>query len=116
MGCRYMTMMVMKRPTPRLARARRLGVAQAKAKLSEAVRRVAEGPIVIHNRGRDVAVLVGMDQFERSDRPDDDNGGQTFLSQLERLKARYGGGVEDFAPATLQLTASAPFARGGKRR
>jgi prevent-host-death family protein len=41
---------------------RRLRVAEAKAKLSEAIRSVRSGPSIIHNRGRDVAVLIDVEQ------------------------------------------------------
>lgn len=89
-------------------------MAEAKAKLSQTVRRVTDGPVVIHNRGRDVAVLVAVDEFERLPGRSG-GGGQAFLSQLEALKARHGGGVDDFVPGTLRFTAASAFSRRTRR-
>jgi hypothetical protein len=45
--------MVMKEVISAVPRSRRIGVAQAKAHLSEALRDLSAGPVVIHSRGRD---------------------------------------------------------------
>ena len=41
-------------------RTRRLGVAEAKSKLSEVLREAAQGPTVIHSRGRDLVVVLAL--------------------------------------------------------
>jgi prevent-host-death family protein len=111
--------MVMKQPTkskPELAdtvRPRRLSVAEAKAKLSEAIRSVRRGPSIIHNRGRDVAVLIDVDQYEQlvkdqqlaqAQRP-----ARSFLDRLEQMKERFGGGVDGFQPARTEYRPRDPF-------
>jgi prevent-host-death family protein len=43
----------------------RMGVADAKARLSAVLRRVADGPVVAHSRDRDVAVVLGVEDYDR---------------------------------------------------
>lgn len=97
---------------------RRVGVAEAKAKLSETLRSLDDGPIVIHSRGRDVAVLMDVQTYERiaasHDPSGDRPGGAAFLFRVEELKARYGDGAEDFAPEPARVRPQDPF--GGRRR
>jgi prevent-host-death family protein len=111
--------MVMKKVTPVLARRgpRRVGIAEAKAKLSEVLRNVAQVPVVIHNRGHDVGALIDIDTYERlvaANDTDDRPGGKKFLAQVDELKRRYGGGVEDFAPIPANITPVSAFS--SKRR
>ena len=86
--------MVMKR-TMNLPQApsRRLGIAEAKARLSAVLRDGAPGATVIHNRGRDVAVLLPIAEYQtlRARAERDVRGGAGFLARLEVLKARLGG-------------------------
>jgi prevent-host-death family protein len=90
----------------------RLGIAEAKANLSEAIRRTATGPVVLHNRGRDVAVLVAADAFDRGRAVmEPTSGGRDLLRRIEALKGRHGGGVDDFQPATLRFVSRVPFRR-----
>lgn len=94
----------------------RLGIAEAKANLSEAIRRTATGPVVLHNRGRDVAVLVAVEAFDRPQAGmEPTSGGRDLLRRIEALKSRHGGGVDDFQPATLRFVAHVPFRRGAGR-
>lgn len=105
-------MMVMKKGT--LAQqTRRLGVAEAKSRLSELLREVSRGPTVIHSRGRDLAVVLAIEDYERlmADQQSRRAGGATFLQRIEALKERYGGGVSDFEPARLDFVPAAPFGR-----
>ena len=51
--------------TPVSRRHRRLGVAEAKMRLSELLRDAAAGPTVIHSRGRDVAVVLAVEDYDR---------------------------------------------------
>jgi prevent-host-death family protein len=94
-------------------RTRRLGVAEAKSKLSEVLREAAEGPTVIHNRGRDLVVVLAVEDYERltADHHLRRSGGAAFLQRVEALKQRHGGGVSDFEPARLDFVPAEPFAR-----
>lgn len=93
-------------------RARRLGIAEAKSKLSEVLREVAQGPLVIHNRGRDLAVVLAIEDYERLTAAQEPQrtGGAVFLQRVDLLKQHHGGGV-DFEPARLEFVPEEPFAR-----
>jgi len=109
--------MVMKQVIPDSAlHPRRLGVAEAKSRLSELLRRVAGGPMIIHSRGRDLAVVLAVEDYDRlmAEHRAAPGGGAAFLARVDALKQRHGGGVEDFTPERLQLEPLDPFAR--KRR
>jgi prevent-host-death family protein len=99
-----------------IVRPRRLSVAEAKAKLSEAIRSVRSGPSIIHNRGRDVAVLIDIEQYEQlikdqqaaqAQRP-----AQSFLDRLDQLKGRFGGGADGFKPDRTHYRPRNPFSGG----
>jgi prevent-host-death family protein len=96
-----------------IGRTRRLGVAEAKSKLSEVLREAPEGPTIIHNRGRDLAVVLAIEDYVRltSTRMPLETGGASFLKRVEALKHRYGGGVSDFEPPRLDFVPAEPFAR-----
>lgn len=98
-------------PGERRSRAR-LSVAEAKAGLSAALRAAEDGPTVIHNRGRDAAVLVGIEAYARL--VGAAGAGETpmaaFLHDLASLKERLDGGA-DFEPERVVLTPRDPFAR-----
>lgn len=104
--------MVMKKlfsePIPQV---RRVGVAHAKAHLSEVLRDLEGGPTVIHSRGRDVAVVLPLDEYERLASAERTRraGGAGFLDRIEALKQRRGGGVEGFEPVRLQFVPTDPF-------
>ncbi len=98
---------------------RRLGVAEAKSKLSEMLRETAQGPTIIHNRGRDLAVLLAVEDYERllaGQATLKRSGGAAFLERVEALKERHGGGVLDFEPGRLDFEPAKPFARQGTGR
>jgi prevent-host-death family protein len=103
--------------TPSL-RTRRLGVAEAKSKLSEVLRDAAKGPTVIHSRGRDLAVVLAIEDYERlvAEQQPTATAGAAFLQRVEALKKRHGGGVGDFEPAPLSFVPAEPFARKSRRR
>ncbi len=91
---------------------RRLGVAEAKSKLSEVLRDAASGPTFIHNRGKDLAVILSVEEYERlagADRTAS-TGGAAILRRVEALKERFGGGF-DFDPPRLDFKPAEPFAR-----
>jgi prevent-host-death family protein len=94
-------------------RMRRLGVAEAKSKLSEVLREAAQGPTVIHSRGRDLVVVLAIEDYERltADQPLKEAAGAAFLQRVEALKQRHGGGVSDFEPARLDFVPAEPFPR-----
>jgi prevent-host-death family protein len=94
-------------------RARRLGVAEAKSKLSEVLRESAQGPTIIHSRGRDVVVVLAIEEYERltADQQSQKAGGEAFLKRVETLKQRHSGGVDGFEPARLDFVPAEPFAR-----
>lgn len=91
---------------------RRLGVAEAKSKLSEALREVAEGPTIIHSRGRDLAVLLDIEEYGRllADSGGGVPSGALFLERVLALKGELGGGVDDFEPEPLRFVSREPFA------
>lgn len=99
---------------------KRVGIAEAKAHLSEVVRDAASEPIVIHNRGKDVAVVVGTSEYERlleaaGKRP---TAGAKFLDSIRELKEKYGGGYE-LVTERLDFPDRDPFAlpkRSKKKR
>ncbi len=95
-----------------MQKTRRLGVAEAKSKLSEVLRDVENGPTVIHSRGRDLAVVLGMEDYERlsAGQQAQRAGGAELLRRIEILKQRYGGGVDGFEPARLDFVPVDPFA------
>jgi prevent-host-death family protein len=75
---------------------KRVGIAEAKAHLSEIVREASAEPVVIHNRGKDVAVVVDAGEYERlveaaGKRP---TAGGRLVESLRELRAKYGGGYE----------------------
>jgi prevent-host-death family protein len=94
-------------------RTRRLGVAEAKGKLSEVLRDATQGPLVIHSRGRDLAVVLAIEEYERltAGQQPSRTGGSAFLLRVEALKLRHDGGVIDFEPARLDFMSAEPFVR-----
>jgi len=106
-------MMVMMKASTLSQRTRRLGVAEAKGKLSEVLREAAQGPTVIHSRGRDLAVVLAVEDYERllAEQQAPEAGGAAFLQRVEALKQRHGGGVGNFEPPRLEFVPAEPFAR-----
>lgn len=92
---------------------RRVGVAEAKSRLSEVLRDAAKGPTIIHSRGRDLAVLLAIDEYEQlvAEHPGGPGTGGAFLSRLDAVKRRHGGGVDDFEPAPMRFQPVVPFSR-----
>ena len=111
--------MVMKQVDARSRRApRRLGVAEAKSRLSELLRQCATGPTIIHSRGRDLAVVIAVEDYDRMTAEHDSvrRGGALFLDRIEALKQRYDGGVESFAPGRLAFGPVDPFTDRPRKR
>jgi len=92
-------------------RPKRINVSEAKAQLSEVLRQLPEGPTVIHNRGRDVGVLLSMSHYDElvAERADGQASPvKAFLATTERLKQSYGGGVQ-FTLKPTKLKPRDPF-------
>jgi prevent-host-death family protein len=104
---------ILTRGLPALPRAKRLNVSEAKAKLSQALRELEGSPTIIHNRGRDVAALISMEDYERLVRAEASESApnmRSFLDSVDALKRRFGGGATlPFEPASL--TPRNPFGR-----
>lgn len=92
---------------------RRVGVAEAKSKFSEVLRGSVEGPTIIHSRGRDLVVLLAIEEYEQlvAGHPGGPGTGSTFLGRIEAVKRRHGGGVRDFKPSPMRFRAEDPFSR-----
>jgi hypothetical protein len=77
------------------------------------LREAAQGPTVIHSRGRDLGVVLAIEDYERltADQEFPGAGGAEFLQRVEALKQRHGDGVDDFEPARLDFVPANPFAR-----
>ena len=93
--------MVMKKGTKKTPQAARrpeapVRIGVADAKLSRALRSAGETPTIIHNRGRDVAVLLGVAEYERLVANDDAKASamSALLRDIEALKLRFGGGAD----------------------
>jgi prevent-host-death family protein len=82
---------------------RRIGVAEAKARFSKALRDAASGPTIIQSRGRDLAVLLAIDHYEElvADRAHPRGTGAALLGRIDAVKRRHDGGVDDFEPAPM---------------
>ena len=112
--------MVMKKTTSRShappVRAKRLNVSEAKAKLSQALHDLEDGPTIIHNRGRDVAVLISVDDYDRLVQAEGTAAAPTmssFLDAVAALKRKYGGGAE-LPIERAQIVPRATFGRGSR--
>ena len=99
---------------PVTGRAKRLNVSEAKAKLSQALRDLEGSPTIIHNRGRDVAVLMSMEEYERLAATTRGPAMRTFLEAVDDLKHKLGGGAA-LATERISFTPRDPFT-GTKRR
>jgi prevent-host-death family protein len=99
--------------TPATRPHRRVGVAEAKARFSEVLRDAARGPTVIHSRGRGLAVLLAIEDYEQlvAEQPHRRATGSAFLGRIDAVRRRHGGGVDDFTPAPMSFRAHDPFSR-----
>src|SRR5260370_263096 len=93
--------MVMKKTISRrtvpAVRAKRLNVSDAKSKLSQTLHELENGPTIIHNRGRDVGVLISVEDYDRlvsaQGATEPSPSMESFLDAVARLKRKYGGGA-----------------------
>lgn len=70
-----------------------MGVAEAKAHLSEVLKTADVEPVVIHSRGRDVAVVVGIATYERllAAEASAPTVMQSLMADLAELRDKHGG-------------------------
>jgi len=98
---------------------RRMGVAEAKAQLPEILRTASQRRTIIQKRGRDVAVVIGIDELRRLEEAGEGaTAGARLLARLERWRERTGG-IEGFDPERASFVpdeAFAPTRRSTKRR
>ncbi len=92
---------------------RRLSVSDAKAKLSETLKMVQEAPAIIHNRGRDVAVLMSIEDYDRIAAQPRPRAGRALLEAVQELKKEMGGGAI-FRPTRARIRPKSPFAARSK--
>lgn len=92
---------------------RRVGVAEAKARFSEVLREVGGSPTIIHSRGRDLAVLLAIDDYEQlaASSARGAGTGTAFLDRIDAVKRRHGDGVDEFSPPAMKFRAIDPFSR-----
>ncbi len=96
-------------PKPR-KKPQRVSVADAKARLSSLIREAAKRPTVIHNRGRDVAVLMSIVDYEKASiiaSVQPESKAEKFLREASALRDKLGGFEDDFSPEPLDLRAQA---------
>jgi prevent-host-death family protein len=95
---------------------RRIGVAEAKSRLSEVLRDAGKGPTIIHSRGRDLAVVLDMEEYARLTARDVKGGGAAFLDRVEVLKTRSGGGVDSWEPPRVKYEPEPAFVHEPRKR
>ena len=88
-------------------------IAAAKAELSSVVRRSKREPQILENRGKPVAVVVGIDEYRRtSEREVKKAGWNDFLVRTDAMVADGGGFELGLPPRT---TRPSPFERPPRR-
>ena len=93
----------------------RIGIADAKARFAEIVADAPRRRAIIQRRGKDVAVVIGIDELARLERAQSgDTAGARLLARLERIKRRRAP-VEGIEPVPVVLDPVSPFARPKRR-
>lgn len=88
---------------------RHVGVAEAKAQFARIVHDASERRTIIQRRGRDVAVVLGIDELRRLERAGEGaTEGARVLAAVARWREKTGG-VEGFAPEPASLIPENPF-------
>lgn len=97
-----------------MSRSRRWSIAAAKAELSNVVRRAQREPQVLEKRGEPVAVVVGIDEYNRTcEREVAKARWQAFLDRSDAMTAAGEGFVLEISPRTSRPN---PFGRRGSMR
>jgi prevent-host-death family protein len=88
---------------------RRVGVAAAKAQLPEILRSASRRRTIIQKRGRDVAVVIGVEELRRLEEAcAGSTTGERMLARLAQWRERTGG-VEGFEPERASIAPERPF-------
>jgi prevent-host-death family protein len=92
------------------SRAVRVGVAEAKARFAQLVASADKRRTIIQRRGKDVAVVIGVDELARlEDATRGATAGARLLARLDVVKARAGGDLS-FEPERIRYPERDPFA------
>ena len=83
-------------------------MAETKARLSSVLRAAATGPVFVHNRGRDVAVIVSPAAWNAASAGPTNVG--AWVASLPALREKHSGGGGDFTPRRAKIVARDPFA------
>ena len=97
---------------------RHLGVAEAKAQFARIVQNAPERRTIIQRRGRDVAVVLGIDEFRRLEKAGAGaTEGARVLAALVRWREATGG-VEGFTAEPASVAPENPFlaAKAGRSK
>lgn len=90
--------------------------AEAKAKLSEVLEEAQKEPQKIRNRGKPVAVVVSMHEYQalreaqENLRSRSENGVSRLLTELSEIKGKAGGNIEMKLPSRSSPAKKLPFA------
>lgn len=100
--------------------ATRWNIARAKASFSELLREAADSPQKIENRGREVAVVLSIDEYRLLSERAERTGGATrmhaFLGASAELRRQGGAEIELPARTTRASPFDQPRRRPGPRR
>jgi prevent-host-death family protein len=78
---------------------RRWSFSEAKRHFAEVLLSIEDNPVVIHRRGRDAAVILSIQAYERLRAKAEDRPVAAWLARLEEWRRRTGG--IDFDPAPM---------------
>jgi prevent-host-death family protein len=98
------------------SRALRVGVAEAKARFAELVAGVDQRRTIIQRRGKDVAVVIGIEELARLEEAGRGaTAGLRLLARLDEVKAVAGVAL-DFEPERIAYPLRDPFAAPARKR
>lgn len=97
---------------------RRVGIAEAKARMAEIVRNAATARTVIQRRGDDVAVIIGIEELRRLEAAGEGaTDGARLLRRLDAWRDRTGGvEVDETTFPRAAIAATEPFASSKRSR
>lgn len=97
------------------SRAQRVGVAEAKARFAEVVGDVDKHRTIIQRRGKDVAVVIGIEDLARLEEASrGSSAGARLLARLDRVKVAAGVPL-DLEVERVDLAPRNPFSLGRRR-
>ena len=92
----------------------RWNVAEAKAKLSEVLHKAQQGPQLVESRGREVAVVLGIEQYRRLLEIEARATPSARLADFLRLSRAVGAEGTADIPLPRRERRPSPFARSKK--